>query len=146
MKQSRLSSPIPSRRQAGQTTLWVVIAVAALVIIGIILWSNRRTNTIRQQSTEQVTTLQGQIRGAEARARLSALKANILSGQAAEGLDSQYQEVRAGLEEGYANAEGAAAETWTAVQGDLDILGDQIREGSGDAVATIDLIIDRISQ
>lgn len=146
MKQARPTSRTPSRKHAGQTTVWVVVIIAIIVIVGIIWWSNRRTNTLRQQSTEQVTTLQSQIRGAEARARLSSLKANILAGQAAEQLDSQYQDIRTGLEEGFSNAQGTAAETWAAIQGDLDTLGEQIRAGSNDAVATIDTIIGSLGQ
>lgn len=61
-----------------------------------------------------------------------------------EAAADQVAEVRTNLAGALEDAEGAAAESWQAAQPELETLETQVREGSADALGTLESVIERI--
>jgi len=122
-------------------------AVATMLCLGLLvgLGACRTRAPVQQQTQQQITALQEQIRALEARGRLAALKTDLLANRSVEELERQYQDIRQDLEAAYATAQGQARATWEAVKPDLDRLGPQLREDLTGAVQTVDAVIDRLS-
>ncbi len=124
---------------------WLIAALviaAAVVAIVLVNGANNRANT----ADEQVTTLQTQLQGAQARANLSTLRANILSNADEQTLQQQYERVRSGLQDAYENASGAAAGVWDNIQPQLDSLQNQIAQDRQKAADTVQNILNGLPE
>lgn len=126
------------RRGVSLATILGIIAVIAIIVLVILLVRQTQQAGSQQQAQQQIEQLQRELSGAEARARLNALKSAISSGVEEEALREQYDAIRGDLEETYADAEGQAAETWDNISEGLDNLGDQLGAESQEAIDTID--------
>ena len=82
---------------------------------------------------------------ARAREELSGWRAEIEAkrGDWREAVDD-IERVRRDLADAYAGASGEAREQWRQLDGDLDRLQDQAREGSAEAGATLERLLDRL--
>lgn len=136
-------------RQSGvslATILGIIAVIAIIVLVVLLVRQTQQAGTAGQQAEEQITQLQRELRGAEARARLNGLKSAIASGVEEEALRDQYESIRADLEETYADAEGQAAETWDSISDRLDQLGDQLGAESQEAIDSIDAMLADLRQ
>lgn len=137
------------RRRGGQALGWLVAAVAvlaAVVLIVLLARANDRVATVEGQGQAQVAALQRQLRGAEARARLTALQASLRADaeDGTEAAERQLEAILADLREAYADAEGRAAQTWEAIRDDLEGLGAQLRDDRREAAATLERVLERL--
>lgn len=130
-------------RRAGSNVVlgWLVAAVvvaAAVIAIVFVNGANHRA----EEAGRQVSALQTQLRGAQARANLSSLRANLLAGADRQTLQQQFERVRSGLQDTYQGAGATARSTWNDLAPRLDELGRQIDADRQQAAATAQQILD----
>jgi hypothetical protein len=80
----------------------------------------------------------------EAEARLQGRRAELETRRDLAGARHEVDAVRADLARAFADAGAAARARWQTVDGDLDRLDRQLREGSSEALSTLDGVVERI--
>lgn len=128
------------------TILGIVAIIAIVVLVILLVRQTQQAGSVQQEAEQQIEQLQRDLSGAEARARLNALKSSIASGVEEEALREQYESIRTDLEATYQDAEGEAAETWENLSEQLDQLGDEIGEESQQAIDSIDAMLSELRQ
>ena len=81
---------------------------------------------------------------AQAQARLLARRAEVAGERNLEQVRQEVAEIRAGLERSYSNASAGAKERWEDLDGDLERLQGQLREGGSKALDTLDSALAKI--
>jgi len=79
-----------------------------------------------------------------ARARLAERRADVAGDRNLEQVRRDVAEVRASLERAYRDSGAQAKEKWRGLDGDLERLEQQLREGGQRAVATLDAALDKM--
>ncbi len=81
---------------------------------------------------------------AQARTRLLARRAEVAGERNLEQVRQEVAEIRSGLERSYSNASAGAKERWEDLDGDLERLQGQLREGGSKALDTLDSALAKI--
>ena len=81
---------------------------------------------------------------AQARTRLLARRAEVAGERNLEQVRQEVAEIREGLERSYSNASTGAKERWEDLDGDLERLQGQLREGGSKALDTLDSALAKI--
>jgi hypothetical protein len=81
---------------------------------------------------------------AQAQTRLLAHRAEVAGERNLEQVRQEVAEIRAGLERSYSNASAGAKERWEDLDGDLERLQGQLREGGSKALDTLDSALAKI--
>ena len=81
---------------------------------------------------------------ARARTRLLGRRAEVAGERNLQQVRAEVAEVRAGLERSYRDASAGAKERWRALDGDLERLQTQLREGGSKALDTLDAALAKI--
>lgn len=126
---------------------WIAVVLSVLALF--LAWSayNRTGTDVRTQvmrtgeqaydaSREGLDSLQAQV-------RLQELRADLASGVELENAEETVATVRQDLARAYQNSTEVTQEQWQEVQRDLDQLEDQLRNGSADALQTVEGLIER---
>lgn len=89
-------------------------------------------------------TVERQSELVQARTRLLARRAEVAGERNLEQVRQEVAEIRAGLERSYSNASTGAKERWEDLDGDLERLQGQLREGGSKALDTLDSALAKI--
>lgn len=132
------------RRQ--RTMAWVIVGLVVVGGIIAFLFFVINPNRGGGQPSQQVTTLQTQLHGAQAQANLATLRANLLTNASDTTVTQQYDNVRTELQNLYGNANGAAADAWKQIKPQLDKLKGQITSDRQQAAQTVQNILNSLPQ
>lgn len=132
-------------RPRGRHTLgWVI---AALVVVGGIvafLFFVIKPGAGGNHTSQQVHTLQTQLDGAQARANLATLRANLLTNASDQTVTQEYDAVRTQLHDTYAN--GGSNGVWKKLKPQLDNLKGQLTSDRQQAANTAQNILNSLPQ
>ena len=81
---------------------------------------------------------------AQARAKLLGHRAEVAADRNLDQVRKDVADVRARLERSFANAGAVTKDRWRGLDGDLDRLESQLKEGSSKALATLDSALEKI--
>jgi hypothetical protein len=83
---------------------------------------------------------------AEARARLQARRGEVAAERNLKEVGADVEKIREDLRRTYEGASASTRERWRQVDGDLERLGAQVRQGSRQAVETLDSTVERLKR
>lgn len=133
-----------------QTTTWLSLALAAVALVIAILAYNRAgqdiSSVIAEETAESVENVQQLAALAEAQVELAAIRARIIAGEFGEDLAQEVAQTRRNLAQAYENASDEVQAEWQELDTELEILEEQVRNGSAEALGTANNLLENVRQ
>jgi len=117
-----------------KTVAWIALAFSVFAVI--LGWSafNRAGPDFLEEADQELAK-------AEARAELLGLRTQIAVGEAYEKSQQEVIEIRRDLERAYEDAEAQAYEEWMEIDTELELLENNLRDESADALNSLENVI-----
>ena len=137
------------RQKSGGGGLALLALIVALLALYVAWSAYRRTGgdldgLVRLDRSEAETPSDWRDSLEQARKRLLARRPDVEGEQDLEQVRRDVAEIRESLEKAYRNAGAGAREKWRALDGELERLESQLREGSSRAKETLDSLLDKM--
>ncbi|MBI3251226.1 MAG: hypothetical protein HYZ61_05260 [Candidatus Andersenbacteria bacterium] len=130
---------------------WIALVVAlAALVLAVMIWNrpvgedtdfDEEAGTQIEETTKDAALLAAR---AQAETKLAAIRAQVATKEGYENALQEAQEARSELAEAYRNASVEAQQEWAEVEVEFDVLEDQLRAKSADALADLDRLINRL--
>ncbi len=138
------------RDNTAQGVAWTALILALISLI--LAWTafNRAGEDLHEEVQDELNQAVFEIEQGwdvlEARTRLLALRADIIAERAYDEAAEEVAEVRADLEAAYADASAEVREEWREMDAELEQLENDLREGSADAVGSLERSLDALER